>query len=146
MQRSEALAPLARDHHQGLFVAQRLNRATSSEAAAARAAFLEFWDRAERGHFRIEEELLLPALARHHAVTDDAVVRVLTDHVELRRRAADLVAEAEPAVETLHELGACLHDHIRHEERVLFPLIEAALPGDELAELGAAVERAERGD
>ena len=69
------------------------------------------------GHFRIEEELLLPALARHHAVTGDAVVRVLTDHVELRRRAADLEAEPEPTVEALHELGACLHDHIRHEER-----------------------------
>jgi iron-sulfur cluster repair protein YtfE (RIC family) len=32
----------------------------------------------------------------------------------------------------LHQLGERLERHIRHEERVLFPLIEEALPDDEL--------------
>ena len=64
-----------------------------------------------------------------------AIVRVLTDHVEIRRRAEDVEqGAAEP--EQLHELGARLRDHIRHEERVLFPLAEEQLPAAELARLG----------
>lgn len=35
-------------------------------------------------------------------------------------------------------------DHVRHEERVLFPMIEEALPEDELARLAQRIEEAER--
>jgi iron-sulfur cluster repair protein YtfE (RIC family) len=76
--------------------------------------------------------VLLPAYARHGAHDHPAVVRVLTDHVDLRRRAGDLAATESPEPETLHHLGERLEGHIRHEERVLFPLIEEALPDDEL--------------
>ena len=141
MKRSDALAHLSRDHHRGLFVAQRLRRATAETATEALGDFLEFWRTEGHEHFRSEEEFLLPAFARHEPPTHEAVVRVLTDHVELRRRAADLESGPAPACDDLHELGARLHDHIRFEERVLFPLIEEALSGDELAELAAALER-----
>jgi hypothetical protein len=47
-------------------------------------------------------------------------------------------------LDEMHELGERLDDHIRHEERVLFPLIEESLERDELSALGAAVEAAER--
>ncbi|MGZ4288549.1 MAG: hemerythrin domain-containing protein [Solirubrobacteraceae bacterium] len=92
--------------------------------------------------FPLEEDVLLPAFARHHPPTDDAIVRVLTDHVDLRRRAADLATNPSPKPEDLHALGGRLHAHIRHEERILFPLIEAAMPENELIELAAAVENA----
>jgi hemerythrin-like domain-containing protein len=142
MKRSVALAHLSRDHHLGLVVAQQLRRPTRANAAAARDAFLTFWDREGHEHFRIEEDVLLPAFARHHPHTDQAVVRVLTDHVDLRRRAADLAADPDPALEDLHELGERLRAHIRHEERVLFGLIEGALSDGDLAALAAASERA----
>jgi hemerythrin-like domain-containing protein len=146
MERSDALRPLSRDHHHGLFVAMTLKRADRETAAAAREEFLEFWHREGWRHFRIEEELLLPAYARHAPPTEEAVVRVLTDHVDLRRDSADLEADAEPSLESLRELGGRLEAHIRHEERVLFPRIEGAMPDDELARLGAELERAERAE
>lgn len=145
MKRSGALAPLSRDHHHGLVVAQRLARATVETAVDAREGFLSFWATEGRRHFQIEEEILLPAFERHGAAEDEAVVRVLVDHVEIRRRADDLGADASPRLELLHDLGARLQRHIRHEERVLFPLIEEALAADELHELATRVERAERG-
>jgi iron-sulfur cluster repair protein YtfE (RIC family) len=47
-------------------------------------------------------------------------------------------------LDDLHALGERLHQHIRHEERVLFPLIEEALPPEELAAVADALEEAER--
>jgi hemerythrin-like domain-containing protein len=135
VKRSDALAPLSHQHHQGLFAALKLKRADAAAAAEARVAFAEFWEREGRDHFRVEEELLLPAYARHGEHDHPAVVRVLVEHVDLRRRGEDIVAAADPDPDELHELGERLERHIRHEERVLFPLIEAALPADELARL-----------
>jgi iron-sulfur cluster repair protein YtfE (RIC family) len=141
VKRSDALAELSRDHHHGLVVAQRLNRATDTTATAARDSFLDFWDREGQRHFRDEEEVLLPAIARHVSPTHDAVVRVLTDHVDLRRSAADLLADPDATPEALRALEDRLDAHIRHEERTLFPLIEAALSDDELVGLATALQR-----
>jgi hemerythrin-like domain-containing protein len=135
VKRSDALSPLSRQHHQGLAAALKLKRADAAAAAEARAAFVDFWEREGRDHFRIEEELLLPTFARHGEHDHPAVVRVLVEHVDLRRRGEDVAAAADPDPDELHELGERLERHIRHEERVLFPLIEAALPTDELARL-----------
>jgi hypothetical protein len=67
VKRSDALAPLSRQHHHGLSAALKLKRADAAAAPEARAAFLEFWDREGRDHFRVEEELLLPARGTGHA-------------------------------------------------------------------------------
>jgi hemerythrin-like domain-containing protein len=45
----------------------------------------------------------------------------------------------------LNELGELLSDHVRLEERELFPLIEQALDEAQLAELAAALAEAEQG-
>jgi hemerythrin-like domain-containing protein len=145
MKRSDALAALSRDHHRGLFVALQLKRAEPATAGEARQAFLSFFEGEGARHFRAEEELLLPAYARHAEPDEPAVVQVLVEHVDLRRRAQDLAADPEPAHTDLRELGLRLERHIRHEERVLFPLVEEALPPGELARLGASIERAEAG-
>ena len=135
MKRSAELAPLSREHHVALEVSLRLRKATASDADEVRARFLRFYEDEAREHFSAEEEFLLPAFARHVPPDDADVVRVLVEHVELRRRAAD-VARGIAGPSDLHALGHLLHDHVRHEERTLFPRIEAALDDEELAVLG----------
>ena len=81
----------------------------------------------------------MPAFAAYAGADHEAVVRVLVEHVDLRRRASELARGGDPVTEELHELGERLERHIRHEERVLFPLIEEALPGDELERPAAAM-------
>jgi hemerythrin-like domain-containing protein len=143
MKRDPSLAPLSHEHQHGLAVALQLKRATAETARAAKAEFISFWkDEGER-HFRAEEELLLPAAARYVPAAHAAVVRVLVEHVELRRRAADLALTPVPEPDDLHALGDHLHQHIRHEERILFPLIEDSLPEAELGELAGVLGRAE---
>ena len=91
----------------------------------------------------IEEEILLPGFARRGPAGHAAVVRVLVEHVDLRRRAQEVSEDKAPEPAALHELGTRLQAHIRHEESTLFPLIEATLTRDELVALGAALAQAE---
>src|SRR5680860_716611 len=65
MKRDPALVSLSHDHHQALFVAQKLRRATAETLGEDRAAFLAYWEEHGRAHFRLEEEVLLPADAAH---------------------------------------------------------------------------------
>ena len=144
MKRHEALEQLSRDHHQALFQAMRLKRASEEDAGDVLADFLDFWFNVGHLHFRAEEEVLLPAFSAYGNASSDAVVRVLVDHVEIRREAYELGGlKSDPPPERLHALGERLDKHVRHEERVLFPLIEEALPEEELVRVARGVEEVE---
>ena len=144
MKRDPALVSLSHDHHQALFVAQKLRRATAETLGEERAAFLAYWEEHGRAHFRLEEEVLLPAYAAHGDPHHPLVARALCDHVAIRHRAAALAGDSAPTAVALNELGVCLADHVRLEERELFPLIERAMPAARLAAVAAALEQAER--
>lgn len=146
MKRTPALQPLSRDHHKGLAVAQRLRRASPETAPQASAAFLRYWRADGRQHFRREEEVLLPAFAGYGGQCHPLVVRVLLDHLAIRARARELDQELDQPVEVLQELGLQLADHIRLEERELFPLIERTLPMAPLAQVAMELDRAELED
>jgi Hemerythrin HHE cation binding domain len=140
MKRSDALAPLSRDHHAALDAALFLKRATPETAASALERFRAFYARHGERHFEIEEQLLLPALPDDDAEWAAGSERVRREHADLRARAA---AAGSDDVEALRELGARLNDHVRFEEREFFPLAEARLAPGELEALGRQIARAE---
>lgn len=140
MKRAEALRPLSRDHHKALVAAIRLREATDADSGAA--AFVEFWQEHGRHHFHVEEDVLLPCWALHGNLDEAAVHRMLDEHLQIRRGVLRLESGGAGLPE-LAELGQLLTDHVRFEERQLFPLIEEQLDPDALAALAAAVERAE---
>jgi hemerythrin-like domain-containing protein len=134
VKRHPALAPLSRDHHHALVIARRLRQADEEGAQDAARAFLDHWEQEERVHFRLEEEVLLPAYAEHGDPDHPAVLRTLLDHLLIRRDADRLADHPLPA--QLHELGTRLADHVKLEEQELFPLVERTLPEPALARLG----------
>jgi hemerythrin-like domain-containing protein len=143
MKRTPELRDLSVEHHHGLVAARRLREAATGRfpLAAAIAGFLEAWRDEIGPHFRAEEEILLPAFAEAVAVDDARIVRTLTEHVALRRVVRDLErAEGEQQQILARTIGLALEDHIRFEERVLFPAIEAALEGPRLAELARELQ------
>lgn len=138
MKRIAALHSLSHDHHQALVVAQKLRRATPETLEATHGAWTAFWA-AGQVHFRAEEEILLPAYAGHVAVDDDpAVAQVLLEHVGIRHYAAELERNPDQR-EAMVALGRLLAEHVRLEERTLFPRIEAALPVNALLHLAKAL-------
>ena len=142
MRRHPALQSLSRDHHQALVIAQRLRRADDECVGEAQAAFLDFWRTECVAHFRAEEEVLLPRLAAAGGADSTAVARVLVDHAEIRLRAFRLQGGAVSAA-VLKELGELLAEHVRLEERDLFPAIEELLDDHDLRRLTADVAAAE---
>lgn len=141
MKRSDALAPLSRDHQHALYAALRLRRAHQATVRDAVERFLQFFEAEGRRHFEIEEEILLPALPADDEQWAAAVARVREDH-EAIRAAADELREAAP-VEVVVALGERLNDHVRFEERTLFMLLEARLDAAALGKLGQAIVAAE---
>ncbi len=145
MKRHKALEQLSRDHHQALFQAMRLKRAEEADAGSVLGDFLDFWFGVGYLHFRAEEEVLLPAYSAYGDGSREEVIRVLLDHMHIRREAYELgELKKDPAPERLHALGEKLDAHVRHEERVLFPLIEEALPDDELVRVARGVDEVEK--
>lgn len=142
MKRHPALVSLSRDHHHALVIAFALRHATAPTADEVARSFLAHWEAEERLHFRLEEEVLLPAFAAHGDPSHPAIVRVLVDHVLIRRDAARLADT--PSLEVLHELGNRLAMHVKHEEHELFPLIERAVPEPDLITLGVQLSSPSR--
>jgi hemerythrin-like domain-containing protein len=143
LKRSPALAALSRDHHHALDAARRLRRAAAGDLDAAIDHLRAFWERRGRAHFEIEERVILPALPDTDGEWREATARVLDEHARIRSAAAALIAhDGAAGVESAHELGQLLHDHVRFEERQLFGLLETGLHDDDLARLGEAVDRA----
>lgn len=142
MKRSPELTPLSHDHHQALFVAQRLKR--TDDADDARERFLAFWRSHGRGHFAIEEDILLPGWVESDPGADrEAAARLAAEHLEIRGEARRLEHGTEFELERFHALGSLLEAHVRFEERELFPAIEAALDAEAIARLGEEIASAE---
>jgi hemerythrin-like domain-containing protein len=152
MKRHPSLRQFSDDHHQGLVNARRLRRAASGEGvnpADTARDFLEFWQRDTSHHFRKEEEVLLPVLARHGGdIGERPILLMLTQHASIRGLAMQLSDELEQdkiSEDTLRKLGEQLEAHIRLEERRVFPLFEETLPEHALREVASRLEVFEPG-
>ncbi len=144
LKRHLSLQPLSRDHYVGLVQAQHLIKsadATAAERAKALADFVQAWAAEISAHFR-DEERLLPEL-----VSGEPVERLRREH----RALAAFAEEArhrkdtpDPGAAWVRELGQLLNDHIRWEERELFPLIERSASTEQLRNLTQETERLEQ--
>lgn len=152
MKRHPGLHALSQHHHFALTQALLMRRAAQApatrRAAALRQAahtFLRFWKKTGRQHFREEEEVLLPAYARHTRLDQDAaVMRMLAEHAQIRaqiQQLETLLETGSATEEAVAALARALHDHIRFEENEVFPRIEAALGEAELLALGPRLTR-----
>src|SRR3954464_9599839 len=141
MQRDPALIPLSQQHHDALALCVYIERAAKSghldlahwnrEVAAA-------WQAEIRWHFQSEEEVVFPA-AKKIPELRPLVDGLLHEHVELRQL-FDSAEKNELTAPDLHRLRQLLHDHVRTEERQLFEPMQSALPAEELARVGAALQ------
>jgi len=131
--RHDGLIELSRDHTLALAVAKHLLEAADAGGAARLGALQEFlsaWDRSICEHFDNEERFLLHLIAE-----PGSAARLRNEHAALRSSADlahALVERGEPDGHWLQGLGKLLRDHVRWEERELFPTIERTADAVEL--------------
>jgi iron-sulfur cluster repair protein YtfE (RIC family) len=119
-------------------------RWAGEDEAAHAARLLALWDSEILPHFRAEEDVLLPELARRVSEADAVLVFTLGDHVVLRRLVRDLRgAQGPQRAAALASLEQKLAEHAQFEERTLFPALQETLGCDRLAGLAADIAAAE---
>ncbi|MES2373896.1 MAG: hemerythrin domain-containing protein [Bacteroidota bacterium] len=129
MKRHSSIASLSREHHGALILARLLqknappykNLPTDLKEKAAYATDKYHTDL--MGHFLAEEVSLLEQVSGINKSMDIIVEEIYAEHKELRSL-FELIPASTNLKEDLNSLGLALENHIRKEERILFPLIQ----------------------
>lgn len=123
--RHKALQPLSREHHHGLLLSWKIRTGFSKNIDPKRIRTYADWFYKNHliPHFEIEENHIFPILEDEN----ELVKRALAEHRRLKR----LFEEREDDTKTLHRIEEELEQHIRFEERVLFPEIQKVATEDE---------------
>jgi len=128
--RSQQLAPLSREHHEGLLFAWRIREGLKKDTSlqTINDFITWFWKNHLESHFEDEEK----TLALYLPPNDELIKRMMQEHEAIRWLLPD--GKLRSALE-LKLLSQHIHDHIRFEERELFPYIEKKLTTDQLNEI-----------
>ena len=124
--RHKALQPLSREHHYGLLLSWKIRAGFSKDIDPKRIRVYAYWFYEHHliPHFELEESHVFSILEAEH----ELVKRALADHRRLRR----LFNDKEDDTKTLHKIEEELEQHIRFEERILFPEIQKVATEEQL--------------
>lgn len=127
LKRHKALQPLSREHHHGLLLSWKIRSGFSKNVETKRIKTYADWffENHLIPHFKLEETHIFTILDEDH----ELVKRALADHRRLKR----LFTNDEDATKNLHKIEEELEQHIRFEERSLFPEIQKAATEEQLA-------------
>ncbi len=132
IKRHEALQPVSREHHFGLLLGWKIQKAASKNVAPERVfEYLKFAFETELlPHFQLEEKAVFPVLGEQ----DPLVKQALDEHQKIEA----LITKGEKSNEILEEIRVLLNEHIRFEERVLFQKIQENASTQEFEKMVAA--------
>ncbi len=136
MTRNENIVKLSRDHHASLLFCWKLRQGVKRHASPEKMLnyVRYFWDQHFHVHFAEEEDILFAPLK------DQVVEKAFDDHKEIKELIDKLdSSEPENIQQKLLQLADTVDEHVRYEERILFPHLETALTEEQLAEIGRKI-------
>ena len=141
MKRAKQLQPLSRQHHLGLNLGYHAKEcADNPQEIAKHWHALSDYMNDMRHHFKIEDNLIVEALLPHQS-NDPQVASVLQAMEQQHQLLHQLMASIQTTKHTkgnaitvnqVRELAQQIYDHVRFEERELFPMVEKYLTENEL--------------
>ena len=137
IKRSNELVPLSRDHHSGLLLCWKIRTGIKNGIDEKRiAAYVVFYYQSQlSGHFRQEEEYVFTLSGPQ----DSMIQKALDEHREINNLVAQLENNTSTGYAVLEQLADKLDDHIRYEERELFPYIEQNVASNLLVSAGEII-------
>ena len=147
MKRANQLQPLSRQHHLGLNIARHAKDCPDDHAAITKhwSALTSYLNDMHE-HFQIEDTLIANALLPYKE-NQLEVASVLETLEKQHKSLYEFMAKVQTSKEAksdevtvveVKQLGTLLYDHIRFEERELFPIVERYLTEEELDAIYAA--------
>jgi iron-sulfur cluster repair protein YtfE (RIC family) len=139
MKRHEAIAPLSRDHHASLILAQLLKKNAPvykglPDKIADKVKYAqELFKNSMKKHFE-QEEAMLDLVKGCNAEINTISGEIKTEHKEITAlfQSLETAADLKNAMDTL---AGALEKHIRKEERILFPLLQLCCSDEQLLEV-----------
>lgn len=137
LKRNENIQPLSREHHHGLLFCWKIRTGLKKNIEVNRIMrYVEYFYNAHlKSHFREEETLLFDKIK--HEMCDDAQ----KDHWEISELVSKILSGENDIRSNLVELSNKVDDHIRFEERKLFPFLEETLTEADLTMIGEQLSR-----
>jgi len=128
IKRSKQLTPLSKDHHDGLLFAWKIRQGLKHGADLHLIAdYVQwFWKNHLQEHFSAEEQVLAP----HLPADNELLQQMFEEHQEIE--ATVHITESIVDEAMLQKLADAIDDHIRFEERQLFPYAEKVISVEEL--------------
>jgi hemerythrin-like domain-containing protein len=136
LKRNGNIVKLSRDHHASLLFCWKIRQGVKFHVEKNRMIkyVKYFWDHHFSTHFREEEEFLFAP------VKNDEVQKAIEDHQKIKIFIDKIgVAGMEKEEDVLLELADTVDDHIRFEERVLFPHLQEELSDEQLQKIGEQI-------
>ncbi|MDE3183350.1 MAG: hemerythrin domain-containing protein [Bacteroidota bacterium] len=143
LKRNANIVKLSKDHHAGLLFCWKIRQGVKYHIETDRMIkyVKYFWEHHFAKHFKEEEDFLFAP------VQDNEVQKALEDHQKIKifvDKIAISGMEREEGV--LLELADTVDDHIRYEERVLFPHLQEKLSDEQLEKIGEQIPDASLAD
>ena len=125
LKRHKALQPLSREHHHGLLLSWKIRAGFNKNIEAERMKVYADWffENHLVPHFELEEQHIFTILDEDN----ELVKRALSEHRRIKRLFAD-----EDVKSALSKIEEVLDQHIRFEERILFPEIQKSATEEQL--------------
>jgi len=137
LKRDENLVVFSHEHYHGLLFCTRLKKAEQANDKIVKQYILDFWEKYLIPHFTNEEKLFLPLFEKQQ--DKEIKTQFLSEHQQLKTmiKAIDNVDIHQFAL----QFSTILNNHIRFEERKMFPWIQKNFSKEKLKPIGNALEK-----
>lgn len=135
IKRNKHIVKLSKDHHFTLLFCWKVRNGMKFKVESERIKkYVQyFWQHHMQPHFLQEETILFAP------VKDKAVQRALEEHVLIAQQIKALDAVGDNVADQLSTLADTVDNHVRYEERELFPHLEKLLTEEQLENIGKQI-------
>lgn len=143
MKRHTAIVPLSHDHHHALILAQALKKNAVKSGLGAKSikekveAAINAFNTELIPHFNHEEVLLFPIALGKDKELDKMIQDIIEEHDKIKISVESM--HNGNVEDNLDAFAKLLENHIRTEERILFPKIEEVVGEEELNVLNGEI-------
>lgn len=136
LKRDENLVIFSHEHYHGLLFCTRLKKAENTTDKILKQYILDFWEKYLIPHFENEEKLFLPLFDKKK--NEEIKTQFLSEHQQLKTMIKEISNFDIHQFST--QFSTILNNHIRFEERKMFPWLQKNLLKEELKSIGIALE------